>query len=123
MQIAYVKQLKMKPEDLEDTAVLSINNQATNSHIRAYQAKQTEDTNNFNRMKVWQLSFGLFHLCLNLIWALLLVHCGTILQTGSLKLFFAVLEKTQLSKKYPDYHTLLAVLTQILHGIIMAHIL
>ncbi|KIM80400.1 hypothetical protein PILCRDRAFT_822535, partial [Piloderma croceum F 1598] len=70
-------------------------------------------------MKVWQLGFGLFHLCLNLIWALLLVHRGTISQTGSLTFFFAVLEKTRLGEKHPDYHTLLAALTQILHGIIL----
>jgi hypothetical protein len=70
-------------------------------------------------MIVWQLGFGLFHLCLNLIWALLLVHRGTISQTGSLTFFFAVLEKTRLGEKHPDYHTLLAALTQILHGIIL----
>ena len=45
---AYVKQLKMKPEDLEDMTVPSINDQATNSHIWASQAEWTEDTNNFN---------------------------------------------------------------------------
>jgi len=48
MQNAYVKQLKMKPEDLEDMTVPSINDQATNSHIWASQAEWTEDTNNFN---------------------------------------------------------------------------
>jgi len=70
-------------------------------------------------MKVWQLGFGLFHLCLNSIWALLLVHHGTISQIGSLTFFFAVLEKTRLSEKHPNYHILLAALTQILHGIIL----
>ena len=34
--------------------------------------------------KVFQLGFGLFHLCLNLVWALLHLHCGFMALTGSL---------------------------------------
>ncbi|KAF8230407.1 hypothetical protein L208DRAFT_1282022, partial [Tricholoma matsutake] len=33
--------------------------------------------------------------------------------------FFAVLEKVQLNVDHPDFHTLLAVLTQILDGLIL----
>jgi hypothetical protein len=33
--------------------------------------------------------------------------------------FFAVLEKTRLGGEHPDYHMLLAALTQILHGLIL----
>ncbi|KAJ7875332.1 hypothetical protein B0H14DRAFT_3106598 [Mycena olivaceomarginata] len=54
---------------------------------------------------VFQLGFGLFHLCLNLL--------------GSLAYFFALLEKKQLSNDQPDYHSLLAALTQILHGLLL----
>jgi hypothetical protein len=56
---------------------------------------------------------------MNLIWGILENHRGTINQTGSLTYFFAVLEKTRLGGEHPDYHTLLAALTQILHGLIL----
>jgi hypothetical protein len=68
---------------------------------------------------VAQLGFGLFHLCLNLLWALLHVHRGSLTEVGSLAYFFQVMHKARLSGHHPDYHTLLAALTQILHGIIL----
>jgi hypothetical protein len=60
-----------------------------------------------------------FFICLNLIWALLHVHRGSISQPGSLSHWFVVLDKARLGSQHPDYHTLLAALTQILHGIIL----
>ncbi|KAF8449417.1 hypothetical protein L210DRAFT_3388010 [Boletus edulis BED1] len=65
------------------------------------------------------LGFGLFHLCMNLIWALLHVHRGSIHQVGSLSYFFALLDRMRLGCDHPDYHTLLATLLQILRGIIL----
>jgi hypothetical protein len=56
---------------------------------------------------------------MNLLWCVLETHQGTLNQTGSLTHFFAVLEKTRLGGKHPDYHTLLAALTQILHSLIL----
>jgi hypothetical protein len=61
----------------------------------------------------------LFHLCLNLVWALLHVHRGSLGDAGSLTYFFALLEKTRLGNEHPDYHTLLAALTQIFDGLIL----
>ena len=78
-----------------------------------------EDVNNFTQLKIAQLGFGLFHLCLNLLWALLHVHRGSLTQVGSLTYCFQVMDKAQLGDHHPDYHTLLAALTQILHGIIL----
>ena len=109
----------MKHEDLEDQGVLSYNDQYTNTKFRAAQAVRSEDVNNFTRLRVWQLGFGLFNLCLNLIWALLHVHRGSITQLGSLSHLFATMDKTRLGAQHPNYHTLLAALTQILHGIIL----
>ena len=54
---------------------------------------------------------------MNLIWALLQTHRGSIQQLGSLSHFFAILEKVRLGSDRPDYHTLLAALTQILEGL------
>ncbi|KAF8452793.1 hypothetical protein L210DRAFT_3608609 [Boletus edulis BED1] len=98
----YINQLKMTHEQLVDLAIPSINDQAMNARIR-----------------VIQLGFGLFHLCMNLIWALLHVHRGLIHQVGSLSYFFALLDRTRLGCEHPDYHTLLATLLQILRGIIL----
>ncbi|KAG9312618.1 hypothetical protein JVU11DRAFT_7024 [Chiua virens] len=91
----YINQLKMTHEELANQAVPSLNDQSTN------------------------LGFGLFHLTMNLIWALLHVHRGSIHQIGSLSYFFALLNWTRLGCKHPDYHTLLSTLLQILHGIIL----
>ena len=53
------------------------------------------------------------------MWALLHVHRGSLAESGSLTYFFALLEKTRLGGEHPDYHTLLAALTQILDGLIL----
>ncbi|KAF8234090.1 hypothetical protein L208DRAFT_1263482, partial [Tricholoma matsutake] len=44
---------------------------------------------------------------------------GTVNQSGSLSHFFAILEKVQLNSDHPDFHTLLAALTQVLEGLIL----
>ncbi|KAG1765406.1 hypothetical protein EDD22DRAFT_978741 [Suillus occidentalis] len=41
---------------------------------------------------IHDLRFGLFHLCLNLVWALLHVHRGSIHQVSSLSYFFALMD-------------------------------
>ncbi|KAG9310626.1 hypothetical protein JVU11DRAFT_9194 [Chiua virens] len=115
----YVNQLKMTHEQLADLAIPSINDQATNARIRGAKALRTKDINPFTRLQIIQLCFGLFHLCMNLIWALLHVHRGSIHQVGSLFYFFALLDRTRLGCEHPDYHTLWATLLQILRGIIL----
>ncbi|KAF8256339.1 hypothetical protein EI94DRAFT_1471967, partial [Lactarius quietus] len=77
------------------------------------------DINPWTQRKVFQLGFGLFHLCLNLLWALLHIHCGSLEQTGSLEYFFMLIEKTCLKGEHPDYHMLLSALMQILDGIML----
>ena len=56
---------------------------------------------------------------MNLIWALLHVHRGSISEPGSLSYFFALLDRSRLGSEHPDYHTLLVTLMQILDGIIL----
>ena len=79
-----------------------------------------DDLDPWTRRDILQLGFGLFHLCMNLIWALLRVHHGSLQQVGSLTYFFALMEKARLGAEHPDYHTLLVALTQILEGIILS---
>ncbi|KAH9956052.1 hypothetical protein BGW80DRAFT_1187891, partial [Lactifluus volemus] len=92
---------------------------STNARIRGGQVMCVNDLDPWTRQDIFQLGFGLFHLCMNLIWALLHVHRGSLQQTGSLTYFFGLMEKACLGADYPDYHKLLAALTQVLEGIIL----
>ena len=115
----YLVQLEQEEDDLVKYAIPSINNQSTNARIHGGQVLRIKDLDPWARRDVFQLGFGLFHLCMNLIWALLLVHRGSLQKTGSLTYFFALMEKARLGADHPDYHTLLAALTQVLEGIIL----
>ncbi|KAK6978253.1 hypothetical protein R3P38DRAFT_3334302 [Favolaschia claudopus] len=106
----YIHLLKQDPESLSKYAIPSYNDQLTNARIRH---KSVE------RREVFQLGFGLFHACLNLMWAILHTHRGSVNDAGSLAYFFALMEKTRLGNDQPDYHTLLAALMQVLDGIIL----
>jgi len=117
---AYLVQLGQETDDLVKYAIPSINDQSTNARIRRAQVLRIYDRDPWSRHDIFQLGFSLFHLCMNLIWALLHVHRGSLHQTGSLMYFFALMEKARLSGNHPDYHTLLAALTQVLEGIILA---
>ncbi|KAK6980592.1 hypothetical protein R3P38DRAFT_3235482 [Favolaschia claudopus] len=61
--------------------------------------------NPWGRREVFQLGFGMFHACLNLVWAILHTHRGSVNDAGSLAYFFALMEKTRLGNDQPDYHT------------------
>jgi len=115
----YLVQLQRTPDELNVMAIPSFNDQLTNAHIRGAQELRQEDVNPWERREIFQLAFGSFHLVMNLIWALLETHRGTISQVGSLTHLFAILEKTRLGGEKPDYHTLLATLIQILDGLIL----
>ena len=115
----YLTQLKRSTDGLSEYAIPSINDQLTNSRIRSGQILRARDIDPWERREVFQLGFGLFHLCLNLVWALLHIHRGSLGDTGSLASFFVLLEKTRLGSNHPDYHTLLSALTQILDGLIL----
>ena len=111
----YTNQLKMVHEELADQAVHSLNDQSTNARIRGAKALRTKDVNPFTRLQFLHLGFGLFHLTVNLIWALLHIHRGSIHKIGSLSYFFAVLDRTRLGCEHPDYHALLSTLLVCLH--------
>jgi len=115
----YLNQLKMTHEQLSDRAIPCINDHSMNAWIRGVKALRTQDVNPFTRLNCFQLAPGLFHLSMNLIWALLHVHRGSINQPGSLSYFFAVLDQSRLGCEHPNYHTLLTTLMHILRGIIL----
>jgi len=70
----YINQLQMTHAQLSELAIPSINDQSTNTRICGAKALCIKDVNPFTRIQNLQLGFGLFHLCMNLIWALLHVH-------------------------------------------------
>jgi hypothetical protein len=115
----YLNQLKQTHEDICGHAIPTFNDQLTNSRIHSAQVLQLCDVNSWTWCEVFQLGFGLFHLCLNLVWALLHIHRGSLNQTGSLTYFFTLMEKTWLGCDHPDYHALLLALTQVLDGILL----
>ena len=115
----YLVQLKRSPDDLNKMAIPSFNDQLTNARIRGGQIIRQEDLSHWERRGIFQLGFGSFHLTMNLLWCILETHRGTLNQTGSLTHLFAILEKARLGGEHPDYHTLLAALTQIFNGLIL----
>jgi hypothetical protein len=115
----YITQLKRSLNDLSEYAIPSFNDQLTNSRIRSAQQLRRGDVDAWERREVFQLGFGLFHLCLNLVWALLHIHRGSLNQIGSLAYWFALLEKARLGADHPDYHTLLETLIQVLNGLLL----
>jgi hypothetical protein len=115
----YVVQLQRNPNDLNKLAIPALHDQLTNARNWGVQAMRKKDVTPWTRHEVFQLSFGIFHLTMNLIWAILNTHRGTVNQPGSLSQLFMVLEKVRLNAEHPDFHTLLAALTQILDGLIL----
>lgn len=115
----YIDQLKFSIDHLSMYAIPSINDQSTNARIRGGVALRQWDLTPWDKHVVFQLAFGLFHLCLNLVWAILHTHRGTLKDVGSLTYFFSLADKARLGNHHPDYHSLLAALTQIVHGLIL----
>ena len=117
----YRAQLKLDPRDssFNNQAIPTFNDQLTNCRIRGAQVTRSEDVSRFEQRLLFQISLGLFHLVMNLIWALLATHRGTIDKIGSLSYFFTVLEKARLGAEHPDFHTLKAALLQILEGLLL----
>lgn len=67
----YLVQLKRDPADLNDLAIPAIHDQLTNACNRGAQTMCKKDLTPWTRREIFQLGFGVFHLIMNLIWALL----------------------------------------------------
>ncbi|KAJ7506367.1 hypothetical protein B0H11DRAFT_2219709 [Mycena galericulata] len=113
-----VKQLGLTYPQLTK-AILSINDQATQALNRGAKSIRAFDINPFLRCQVFQLGIGLFHLCLNLVWAALNVHRGHVNHHGTLSHLFVIIDKTRLGGQHPDYHSLLVAMMQILDGLLL----
>jgi hypothetical protein len=116
----YIDQLGLKEDDFTNLAIPCINDQSTNARIRGAKAARADDVNPFTRIQCFQLAPGLFHMLMNLLWAVLHVHRGSINSVGSLAYWFSVLDRKRLSSPQPDFHTLRSSLFQILDGLLLA---
>jgi hypothetical protein len=102
----YFIQLAFQKNDLDDTAILLIPDQATNALTRAAQILRKGDLNAIHHMSCFQCGIGWFHAQLNFLWALLHIHRGDGEQIGSLQFFITLLGKVRLGKDKPDFNTL-----------------
>ena len=91
----YYRQKQMHPshEILCDYAVLSINDQATNSLLRSARVLRSHDNTTFTRFDSIQLAPGMFHFLLNLAWNMLEIHCGHGDDHGSIQSIIIELNK------------------------------
>ncbi|KAI0315754.1 hypothetical protein OF83DRAFT_1173526 [Amylostereum chailletii] len=115
----YLIDCEMTPEELSDHAILVAGNGLTCSRVRSGKDVRKRELNAWACRDIFQITIGLFHMGLNLIWALLCVHRGTLSEGASLTSLFVLLEKTRLGSPHPNYHTLLAALMQILDGLVL----
>jgi len=60
------------------------------------------DTTPWTRRECLQISIGLFHLCLNLVWALFMSIEAPASEVAQSHIFFLLLEKTRLSAPPPQ---------------------
>ena len=109
----------MSETDFEDHAIPCINNQLTNTCLCTAQLSHTSDDNMFTRLEFLQLGFGCFHAHMNLIWAVLSIHCGSFKTVGLLAYFFNILDLCHLGSACPAYYPLLAAFNWILDGLLL----
>jgi len=77
--------------------------------------------NSFTRIQWFQPTPGIFDVLVNLLWAVLHVHRGSINSAGSLAHWFStVLDRKRLSSPQLDFHTLRSSPFQILDGLLLA---
>ncbi|THU98741.1 hypothetical protein K435DRAFT_856389 [Dendrothele bispora CBS 962.96] len=116
----YINQLGFSPDELSEYAWPFFADLLTVVRSMAIQCHRWVEATPWDRREIFQFGPGLFHVCLNLVWAILHTHRGDPSQPGTLCFFFSLLEKKRLGGEKPDYHTLLSALQQILDGIILA---
>jgi hypothetical protein len=115
----YIDQLGLEASDLEDIAILCINDQLTNARIRGMRSELGAEHTAWGRRANFQLAPGLFHTTQAFIWMILKHHLGSDNDPSSLTYMFTLLDKTRLSGEKPDYHTLFEALCQVLDGILL----
>jgi hypothetical protein len=70
----YLVQLRQNADNLNELAIPAIHNELTNAQNWGAQAMQKKDVTPWTHREIFQLGFGIFHLTMNLIWAILHTH-------------------------------------------------
>lgn len=110
----YVKQLRFAPNELDNAAIPCVNDQLTNSRVRSALEMRRGDESALERMENFQLGIGLFHLQMNLLWAIFNAHLGSKDDRGSLQFHITLLGLKRLGKEHPDYYTLRSFMMDVL---------
>ncbi|KAK7450624.1 hypothetical protein VKT23_012934 [Stygiomarasmius scandens] len=118
----YISQLKCDPSDPELSKYLipSINDQFTNSRIRSCVIHCFGDTSSWSRQEIFAIGIAVFHMVMNLVWAIQAKHYGNAKVPGSLAFFFHIMQKKRLAGDKPDYRALSTALFQILDAILIS---
>jgi len=95
----YIDQLDFEDNGstLDNIAIPGFHDQSTNARIRGAQVLRADDVTAILRLANLLLGPGFFHVQMNLLWAILHIHRGTIEAIGSLQFYIAVLEKVRLA--------------------------
>jgi hypothetical protein len=116
IEVAQEQYFDQLQHELNNQAIPTFPNQATNAHIWSGQILHKDYLNAIYQMVCFICGLGWFHVQLNLIWVLLHIHWGITNQIGSLQFFITLLGKVQLGKEKPDFNTLRSLATQVLAG-------
>lgn len=115
----YINQFGFGLYDLENVAIPCVNDQLTNSRLRSALLLRTNDVSPLARMENFQIGIGLFHLLMNLLWAIFNTHRSTSNTPGSLGYYIALLDLTRLGTDKPDYYTLRTFMMNVLSSHIL----
>ncbi|KAH6874829.1 hypothetical protein BKA70DRAFT_1128812 [Coprinopsis sp. MPI-PUGE-AT-0042] len=102
-----------------EEASYSGNRLMTNSRNRGLKIRLKKDVNDWERRAIFQLGPAPFHVSLNKVWSLKVIHWGEMSESGSLSNLSTQLNKTRLASAKPDYHTLETFLSQVLDGLLL----
>ena len=116
----YKGQLRHSTEIFKNLAILCINDQLTNSRMRAALKEREGDVTELDRMEPFQEAPGVFHLQMNKQWRLLSTHKGDEATLGSLAFYAKFLDFRRVTKERPDYYTLRSFLFQVLYANILS---
>lgn len=114
IEVLYGDRLKVPDEILEFLAILSVNDQMSNSRGRSAVLEREGDESAFLRMENLQYAVGFFHDIMNLAWQIRCIHDGDSKTPGSLANYISFLGVKRLGGDRPDFFTLRTFLYDIL---------
>lgn len=112
----YLNKLGLTDDIFSWLAIVSANDQLSNSRGRSALIERFGDLNAFLRMENFQFGISFFHNLMNLLWNLRCVHYGNSKNTGSLSNYVSFLGTKRIGNDRPDYFTLRSFANEVLAG-------